>query len=257
LLVLIVIPSRLLADPAADDPAAVEPVPENRSDRYTSVRGSVYKKRLARASEDGYDASFKLQISTSVYKYKSLDDLLDSETFHFNSFGVRPTYQLVLPTRWENFKFIPGIEVQLTRRFDLNKTLLSGSVSGRLRYEDQKKSGYMISYASLKYGTKYDEDGLNLSDYLRLKLKSTFDRSLDWSIGEHDQRVIPFVAASYYLSNPKIGESGDNFTRIDNEYEIGLTFGSKPRMRLWGVRIPEIQISYTFGDNVKGVKIRF
>ena len=78
-----------------------------------------------------------------------------------------------------------------------------------------------------------------------------------WSIGEHAQSVIPFAAAAYYLSYPKIGESKDNFTSVKDEYEIGLTFGSEPRMKLWGVRVPEIQISYTFGDNVKGFKIRF
>ena len=250
-------PSWALAEPAAAEPDPVEPVSDNRSDSYTSIRGSVYKKRLARASEDGYDASFKLQLSTSIYTYKSLDDLLDKDTSHFNSLGVRPTMQLIFPTRWDNVSFIPSAEVQLTNRFDLGKTLLSGAVSGQFRYEDQKKDGYLISYGSLKYGTKYDEDGLNQSDYLRLKLKATFNRSLNWSIGAHAQSVIPFVAAAYYLSDPKIGESEENFTKIENEYEIGLAFGSEPRIKLWGVRIPEIQISYTFGDNVNGFKIRF
>ena len=248
---------RLLAEPAEADSDSVEPVSDDRSDRYTSVRGSVYKKRLARASKDGYDASFKLQLSTSIYRYKSLDDLFDDKTLHFNSLGIRPTMKWVLPTRWENVNFIPGAEVQLTSRFDLGKTLLSGSVSGQFRYEDQKKDGYLISYTSLKYGTKYDNDGLNLSDYLRLKLKATFNRSLNWSIGEHAQSVIPFAAVAYYLSDPKIGESEDNFTDVDEEYEIGLTFGSEPRMKLLGVRVPEIQISFTYGDNVKGFKIRF
>ena len=257
LLLLCVVSSCLLASTVADDPAPEEPVSNNRSDRYTSIRGSVYKKRLARTLEDGYDASFKLQLSTSIYTYKSLDELLDDETAHFNSLGVRPTLKYELPTRWENVKFIPSAEVQLTRRFDLDETLLSGSVSGQLRYEGEKETGFLISYGSLRYGTKYDEDGLNQSDYLRLKFKTTFNRSLNWSIGEHAQSVIPFAAAAYYLSDPKIGESKDNFTSVKDEYEIGLTFGSEPRMKLWGVRVPEIQISYTFGDNVKGFKIRF
>jgi hypothetical protein len=256
-LALATFPPRLLAESGATGSDPVEPVSDNRSDSYLSVRGSVYKKRLARAPEDGYDASFKLQLSTSIYNYKSLDDLLDEETLHFNSLGVRPTMQLVLPTRWENVSFIPTAEVQLTRRFDLDKTLSSGSVSGQFRYEDQKKDGYLISYGSLKYGTKYDEDGLNQSDYLRLKFKATFNRSLNWSIGEHAQSVIPFGAVAYYLSDPKIGASADNFQKIENEYEIGLAFGSEPRIKFWGVRIPEIQISYTFGDNVNGFKIRF
>ena len=119
-------PSRLLADTAAAESDPAEPASDNRSDRYTSVRGSVYKKRLARASEDGYDASFKLQLSTSIYTYKSLDDLRDEETLHFNSLGVRLTMQLVLPTRWENVSFIPSAEAQLTRRFDLEKNITFG-----------------------------------------------------------------------------------------------------------------------------------
>ena len=49
----------------------------DRSDRYTSIRGSIYKKTLRRLDEHGYGARFKLQLSTTIYRYKSLDDLLN------------------------------------------------------------------------------------------------------------------------------------------------------------------------------------
>ena len=196
-------------------------------------------------------------MSTTIYRYKSLDDLLNPQTTHFNSVGIRPTIQLTYPTRWEHVRFIPSAEVQLTRRLDLDTTLLSGSVSGQLRYENDISAGFLTTYGSLKYGTRYDSDGLNQDDYVRLKFKAALDRSLGWKIKEHTQYIVPFVSASYFFNDFQFGDNQGNFTDVDTEYELGIKLASKPRMKLGKVRVPELQLSIVIAEDVKGLKIRF
>ena len=231
---------------------------EGTSDRTWSLRGSVYSKRHASIEEQGYGAKFKLELSVAIYRFESLEDFLDEDAeIRFNSIGIRPKYQLEFPTRLKHVTFIPTAEIQLTHRLDLDKNLLSGALSGQLRYDNDHRAGNLVAYASLKYGTRYDNDGLNLDDYLRLKLKAKLNRGLDWSIGEHAMEIRPFASGSYFLDELDIGSSEDLVNEISEQYEIGFEIGSNPRMKLWKVRIPEIEISYVFGDGIRGFKIRF
>ena len=115
-------------------------IPNDRSDEYISVRGSIYSKTLANFKEQGYRAYFKLRLSTSVYKYRSLDELFFDDVEHFNSIGLRPTLTFAFPTAWQNIQFEPTIDIQATHRFDLEQSLLSGSASTVLRYRDEKKT---------------------------------------------------------------------------------------------------------------------
>ena len=52
-----------------------------------------------------------------------------------------------------------------------------------------------------------------------------------------------------------VTESGALF-EVDRQYEIGFEFGTEPRMRLWGIPLPKLKISYVFGDDFKGIKLR-
>jgi hypothetical protein len=237
--------------------AQTEEVPVDRSDSYKSIRGSIYKKSLTEIDKQGYKTDFKLRLSTSIYKYRGISDLFSEEIDHFNSIGLRPTLTFNFPTPWNNIRFIPGAAMQLTRRFDLEQTLLSGSLRATLGYENAEDYGIVGANATLEYGTRYDIDGLNLHDYLRLKLGTSLDKGLNWSIGKHKQRVTPFVSVSYFLRELDIGDSEEQFTRINTEYEAGLTFGSEPRMYLWKLRVPTLKVSFTYDGEVTGFKLRF
>jgi hypothetical protein len=231
---------------------------DRTSDKTSSIRGSIYSKRYARIEQQGYGAKFRLELSVAVYRINSLEDLLDDDTkLRFNSIGLRPKYQLDFPTRIKHVNFIPTAEMQLTHRFDLNKNLLSGALSGMFRYDNDNKAGNLVAYASLKYGTRYDQDGLNLDDYLRFKLKAKLNHGLDWRVGKHAMELRPFASGSYFFDEFDVGVTKDLVNHIEKTYEIGVELGSEPRMYLWKVRIPEIEISYIFGDGVRGLKIRF
>jgi hypothetical protein len=182
-------------------------IPDDRSDQYISVRGSIYKKNLAKLDEQGYGAYFKLRLSTSIYKYRSLDEFFFEDIEHFNSLGLRPTLDFEFSTPWQGIQFEPSIDIQATRRFDIEQSLLSGSAAATLRYRDQKKHGKFEAHTTLQYGTRYDQDGLNFDDYVRFKIGTSLNRGLDWKIGNHVMQMTPFASASYFLDDLEIGVS--------------------------------------------------
>jgi hypothetical protein len=238
-------------------PARAEEESGGSRDTFSSIRGSVYSKRLANQEIRGYDARFRVQLSASVYRFSSFDEFIQEDEGRFKSLGIRPKLTWNLPTRWRHVSFIPALELQLTRRFDTNQNLLSGAVSGMFRYEGDRPGGHLVTYGYLKYGTRYDEDGLNVDDYVKIGLKAALNRSLGWTLGKHTMEITPFGSASYYLDELDIGLDDDLVTHIEREYELGLELGSSPRMYLWKLRIPELEISYVFGDDTRGIKIRF
>lgn len=227
------------------------------SQRYHSIRGSVYSKRLRRVEDNGFGARLKLQLSAAVLKYESLGEFLDPDTVHFQSIGVRPRVNFEFPTRWRHIAFVPSAEISLTHQFDTGRNLLSGALTAAVRYQRDRERSRVVSVLSAKYGTRYDEDGLNLDDYFRLKLSGRFRQNLKWKIGEHTTTISPFASVSYFFDELELGVVEELTNSVNRQLEIGLTFSTLPRMRLWKIKVPEIDVSFIYGDDYSGIKVRF
>ena len=44
---------------------------------------------------------------------------------------------------------------------------------------------------------------------------------------------------------------------VDEQTEIGLSFGTRPKIAWWKVSLPNLGLSYRFGDGVSGVRLIF
>jgi len=230
--------------------------PDKDSERYYSLRASVYKKHFTDYEKDGYYSGLKLRLSAAVYNYDTFDQLLDPDILHLQSYGLRPRFSFKYPTKWENVTFQPGTEFAVTRQNELGKTLISGSVSGALDYDDLREESRIGSTVGLKYGTRYDEDGLNLDDYLSFSVSARYRQNLKWTIKDNVTTITPFVTLSYFLDELELGAVEELITEIERRYELGITLSTLPRIRLWKIKVPEIKFSFIFGDGVKGFKIR-
>ncbi len=237
--------------------AAEEAEPDARPDKYYSIRGTVYSSRLKRADSDGFDARLRLRLSASVYRYQSLADITDTDIRHLESIGLRPRIDFVLPTSRPHVTFNPSVELSVVRQRELGKTLVSGAVAAGFVYEKRDEPPSLKASATLKYGTRYDADGLNIDDYLKFTVRSSSRRHLGWRVGDSQATVTPFAAASYFLDGLDLGSREGLGDEIDEEYEVGLVFGTNPRLKLWKIKIPELEVSFTYGDRIKGLKIRF
>jgi hypothetical protein len=49
--------------------------------------------------------------------------------------------------------------------------------------------------------------------------------------------------------------TGDSF--VDEQTEIGLSFGTRPKLSWWKMSLPSLGLSYRFGDGVQGVRLIF
>jgi len=205
---------------------------------------------------DGYASRFKLNLTTAVLRYRTIDEFLDPDTIHFESLGIKPQLNFVVPTRWENVQFLPSMDLSLVHNFEIEQYLFAGGVTAALRYDDVKEKSRVLSTLSLSYGTRHELDGLNLSDYLRLRLLGQLRQNMKLKIGKHATTIAPFASISYFLDKLEFGIDDELTYKLDRQFEIGLIFSTLPRMRIWKIKIPELKISYVVGEDVSGIKIR-
>lgn len=229
-----------------------QPINTSR-DKSHSIRGSIYKKTLKDIEVDGYGSQFKLRLSLAVYEPKFVKNLFNLK---FQSYGLRPQLNVKIPTPIKHTSFVPSLEAAATYESEQSDWFYSGSIFLGLDYNDERGDSNLGGTVGLKYGTRYDDDAFNPSDYLEFKVVGRFRQNLKWKIKEHTTTLNPFVQASYFLDNLEYGTdelvTGDRRRR----YEVGIRLSTLPRMRVLGIRVPEIRASYFFGDGVKGFKFR-
>jgi hypothetical protein len=242
-----------LADPDAPPIDA----PEEVKQKWDSIRITVYSHVLRDVNEKDWGMKFRVRGSAGIYKFETLDDILESDTDHLQSIGVRPRLEFEFPTDIPNVSFVPNVELALNRTLDSQRNLLSGSVTGAFRYQRTQDSQDLILEAAGKYGTQYDEAGLNIEEYLEISLAADLRRALGLRVGADRKLImVPFGKASYFANDLKFETEQGVLFDVKQRFEIGLKFNTAPGWRVAGIKMPDIRISYFLGDGVRGIKIR-
>ena len=231
---------------------------ENKGDAqsYHSFRISAYSKTFGDLEEDGYTSTFRTYVTSAVLKYRTFDEFLDPETLHLQSLGIRPTLQVVLPTKWDKLLFIPSIDLAYSYSYELKRYLFAGSTSAGFRYVDKSEKSRLVNTLFFTYGSRDEVDTFNLSDYFRVKLKTELRKHLNLNIGKHTVTVAPFASFSYFLDDLELGLEDEALFKEEKQLELGFELSTDPRIRIFNIKLPEIDVKFVFGDEFKGVKIR-
>lgn len=169
------------------------------SSSYHSLRASIYSQDFGDLETKGYSSRFKFYLTTALLKYDTLDEYFDAKSLHIRSVGIRPQINFVFSTRWEHITVIPSLEMSIIRDYDVGKYLMSGSVAASFRYDNLREVSYLVSAVTLKYGTRYDVDGINNSDYFSLTLFGQLRQNMKWTIAGRTTTVTPFASISYFF----------------------------------------------------------
>lgn len=223
---------------------------------YISVRIDFWSKRLRRVETDGSGLRLKLALSTALFRYRTLDDLLDPDTEHINALGLRLKSEFEYPTGMRNIAFVPDLELALNRSLDTSNRLLSAAATGAFLYRHNGDPNHIRVKAGIKYGTRYEMDGLNFDDYVELSLRINLKRLHWFKTGQRRLTVTPFGEIKHFADNLEFETASGSIFDVDRQYELGLEFSTDPRKKLWGIPLPKVGLSYVFGDDFKGVKLR-
>jgi hypothetical protein len=253
---LLISPQPTYAQAGTGEPLSEEDTEEVRQ-KWDSIRITIYSYVLRDVNERNWGLKFRLRATAGIYKFETLDDLLGKDVDHLQSLGFRPRLEFEFPTSIPNVLFVPNAELSFNHLRDSRRGLMSGSLTGAFRYIKTQDRQDLILEAAAKFGTRYDEEGLNLEDYIELSLAADLRRSLSIRIGAERRLVmVPFGKYSYFADNLKFETEQGTLFDVGQRFELGFKFNTAPGWRIAGIKMPDIRISYFLGDGVKGVKIR-
>jgi len=188
--------------------------------------------------------------------FGTLDELFESDTELINSLGVRPKLEFEYPTSIKNISFVPKLEVAFNRSLDTSNKVLSGAVSAGFLHRRNGDDKNIRTRIRVKYGSEYELDGLNFDDYLELSLKVYLQEQRGFRVGKRHLTITPFGEVRRFTDTLEfVTESGAVFD-VETQYEFGLEFNTDPRKKILGIALPRLKLSYVFGDDFKGIKIR-
>ena len=108
----------------------------------------------------------------------------------------------------------------------------------------------------LAYAMSRSADDALDTDYAGASFKSDVRYPLWFRMGTAQPDFGVYFRAGYYLKAVDFELREDDPTSIATEFEVGITTGSCPNLKLWIIPLPRVSIGYRWTDaGVNGVRI--
>lgn len=191
--------------------------------------------------------------------YAGIYDLTFNEAvdldLRFQSLAATPGVEFLVPAG-RGWTLKPFTEIGYARDFDDDIDFGVWSVGMRTLTEWESRTVKLRFGTKVQYLSTFKSD-LELSDdFFELQIGFDAGFPLGFDIAGNPAHLSPYGIRRQYI-NALIARPDGEAIKIDFDNEIGLAFGTRPRMKLWFVTLPRIGIGYRWGPNVDGWRLSF
>ena len=197
----------------------------------------------------------RLRFPVTVGTYSlTLADFLEDLDFAAVSFV--PGVELLIPfgKRWY---FLPRQDLGFTKDFEGGELVLISASGVRGMYIREFQPVELSLGSGLKYSFGKTSDPTDDDDFALVEAGADLRYPLGFAVKGHKVDSSVFFIAKHYFRKLVFGQVGEEPIELERLYEAGLSFGTTPRPKVFGFRIPRIGVSYLFGEDFHGVKISF
>lgn len=195
----------------------------------------------------------RLIVYAGIYDF-NFDEVIDFN-IRFQSLAATPGVEFLVPVG-KGWTLKPFSEIGYARDFDQDIGLGVWSVGMRTLTEWQHGNVEIRLGTKVQYLSTFTSDFNLDDDFFELQLALDFGFPLGFEIAGNTTYLSPYGIRHQYLDavfQPPEGEP----IEISYTNEIGLAFGTRPRIKLWFISLPRIGVGYRWGPNVKGWRLSF
>jgi hypothetical protein len=197
--------------------------------------------------------NLRMVVYAGIYDFQPAD--LADLNLSFQSLAVTPGVEFLVPAGGA-WMLKPFTEIGYARDLDNKVDLGQWSVGLRTL------AAWPVASFDLTFGTKVQYLSTFRSD---VGVAEDFGQVQMGFDGRHPLPVTlagePLDLGLYVIRNQfidalisrPVGEP----LEVRSTTEIGLSFGTSPRARVWGITLPRLGLGYRFGDNVRGFRLNF
>lgn len=206
--------------------------------------------------EHPWGLRLRVPISFGIYNLEILDFLEGIETERVRAATVVPELEFLVPLS-DRWTLKPRLGFGLGKDFHGGQTILLGTSRLQGVYTRLWRNLLFTFGSGVEYSFSDSRDGLYDDDYARLEIG--LDTLIPFGLDVGSRRVdfSLFVIGRHYFRELIFGQVLEDPVVIEQEGEIGITFGSTPKPKIWKFRIPRFLIGYRFGENLRAVRVKF
>jgi hypothetical protein len=150
----------------------------------------------------------------------------------------------------------PFAEIGYGRDFDDDLDFSVWSIGMRSIATWAVKKSDLSFGTELKYLSTFTATDAVDSDFGEIRLGFDARQPLPFTVGGNQADLSGYYIRRQYV-DALIAREDREALEIQYTNEIGFTFGTTPKVKLWFVPLPRIGIGYRFGPNIKGVRLNF
>jgi hypothetical protein len=221
--------------------------------------GSVYDVRipigytLIPPDDRPWGLRLRLILYAGIYDFL-LDDLVDID-LRFQSLAATPGVEFLVPLG-RSWTLKPFTEIGYARDFENALSFGVWSVGMRTLAVWYPGTVELSFGTEIKYLSTFKSDLDLADDYGEIKIGLDAGFPLGFDIAGNTAYLSTYGIRTQYI-DAVISRPEGTPLEINFHNEIGVAFGTRPKIKLWFIKLPRIGIGYRWGPNVNGYRLSF
>ncbi len=209
--------------------------------------------KIFTADDDDWGLRLRFVVYAGVYNF-TVEDAIDFD-YKFQSLAATPGVEFLIPAG-KGWILKPFAEIGYGRDFDNDLGYGVWSVGMRTI------ATWPVKKWDLSFGTKVDylstftSTDAVASDFGEIRLGFDARHPLPFTIGGNQANLSGYYIRRQYI-DAIIGRDESEPLEIQHTNEVGFTFGTTPKVKLWFIPLPRFGLGYRFGPHVKGIRLNF
>lgn len=187
-------------------------------------------------------------------------------TIGFVDFEPRDVVESGLPESLDSLGFVPGIALDIQLRDDWSIEPFAEAGIARDRTSEVDQRIYALGIRSrLDIGRGHtdwqiydeivrvvvDQESLDRTDdFTRLTVGATARRAFDTSRSGRRADFLGYGLMEVFTDSPAGPADARPDTGGQTQIEVGVTFGTTEKLKIWGIPLPRVGFGYRFGDGL-------
>ncbi len=208
---------------------------------------------LFQPTDDKWGLRLRLIAYAGVYDFTT-EEGIDLD-LRFKSFAATPGVEFLFPA-WEAWIFKPFAEVGFGRDFDNALSFGLWSVGMRTLATWPVKRWALSFGTKIQYLSTFTSDIAFDDDYGEIRLGFDARHPLGLTIAGAPADLSGYFIRRQYVDALIERDEGEPL-EIRYTNEVGLTFGTTPKSKVWSVSLPRIGLGYRWSPHIRGWRINF
>jgi hypothetical protein len=224
-----------------------------------SSEGHVYDVRMPfgytiiKPENRPWGLRLRLIVYAGIYDFLT-DDIVDFN-LRFQSLAATPGVEFLIPLG-EKWTLKPFTEIGYARDFENDLNFGIWSVGLRTLTEWESRNVLLRFGTRVQYSSSFSSDLVLAEDFGELEVGFDAGFPLGFKIQGNTAYLSTYGMHRRYV-DAVISRPEGNPLEVKYHSQIGVAFGTKPKIKLWFIRLPRIGIGYRWGPNVDGFRLSF